>query len=100
MAAKLKKRALAEYQTQVEDTASREEVKATRVAVTATNASQKRLKLVLQHSSAASKASSDQSSTAVDPLPIERIDSTGEEITAIIINFIPKIKARIQNVEI
>ena len=54
MAAKLKKRALAEYnQTQVEGTASREEIKA---ATRDTNTSQKRLKLVLQHSASASKA--------------------------------------------
>ena len=95
MAAKLKKRALAEYQTQVEGAASREEVKATRAAAAAspaTNTSQKRLKLVLQHSASASKAASDPSSAAVDPFPIERIDASGADITALIISFLPKIK--------
>ena len=93
MAAKLKKRALAEYQTQVEGAASREEVRAA-VAPTS-NTSQKRLKLALQHSVSASKSSSDPSSAAVEAFPIDRIDASGADITALIISFIPKIKARI-----
>ena len=90
MAAKLKKRALAEYQTQVEGGASREEVRA--AVAPATNTSQKRLKLALQHSASSSKASSDPSSAAADPFPIERIDASGADITALIIRFLPKMK--------
>ena len=90
MAAKLKKRALAEYQTQVEGGASREEVRA--AVAPATNTSQKRLKLALQHSASSSKASSDPSSAAADPFPIERIDVSGADITALIIRFLPKMK--------
>ena len=93
MAAKLKKRALAEYQTQVEGTATREEVRAA-AAAPATNSSQKRLKLALQqHSASTSKTSSDPSSAAAgDLFPIERIDASGADITALIIRFLPKIK--------
>ena len=94
MAAKLKKRALAEYQTQVEGAASREEVRAA-VAPATSNTSQKRLKLALQHSVSASKSSSDPSSAAVEVFPIDRIDASGADITALIISFIPKIKVRI-----
>ena len=95
MAAKLKKRALAEYQTQVEGAASREEVRAAVAVAPTTNTSQKRLKLALQHSVSASKSSSDPSSAAaVDPFPIDRIDASGADITALIISFIPKIKER------
>ena len=93
MAAKLKKRALAEYQTQVEGAASREEVRAAVQAPATTNTSQKRLKLALQHSVSASKSSSDPSSAAVEAFPIDRIDASGADITALIISFIPKIKA-------
>ena len=95
MAAKLKKRALAEYQTQVEGAASREEVRAAVAPTTTSNTSQKRLKLALQHSVSASKSSSDPSSAAVEAFPIDRIDASGADITALIISFIPKIKARI-----
>jgi integrator complex subunit 4 len=107
MAAKLKKRAMAEYQsqTQVEDSATLEESRGARNASTSSSSHQpqKKLKLVLQQNrsaAAAAASSSSAKSTAElsDPFPIERL-STAAEITSLIVRFIPRIRS-LENSEV
>ncbi len=104
MAAKLKKRAMAEYesqsQTQVEDVVALEDLKRAKTAAAAAAAAaasvppQKKLRLVLQQSrsAAGAAAAAAKNTDRVDPFPIDRAAS-GSDITLLVVKFLPKMKS-------